>query len=138
MTTNPKKIVGGVLLRRRLMMLGHTVEETEIPIGVNLLDPSKVVTNKYLNTDGTEVMYLGWYCSNYIPIKAGQTYKLTKSDCSYGGAWIHGLWYDSEKTRIMHLPNGGAGEYILTPPAGACYIRITWLTPNDDTLVRIS
>ena len=107
-------------------------EPATIPIGVELIDFSKVANNYVINSNGQAVAEQWYSCSDYTPIASGMTF-------SYRGCrWFYAAYYDSAKTFISSFyidnnktsvsqdnDNVGIGELSTGIPSNAAYIRIT-------------
>ena len=90
--------------------------------GVNLFDKTAVIDGYISDANGNYTYSNNRKCTDYIPIKGGETYKILSEQ--EDSAW--GAWYDENKNYI----SGCAGYYVggttvKTAPANACYVRLT-------------
>ena len=113
-------------------------EPANIPIGVQLIDFTKV-TNDYVIDSSGQVVAEQWYgVSDYTPIASGMTFSFS------GCRWFYAAFYDSSKTLIAPFYiysytdqssyNSNIGDGFLSSgiPANAAYIRITSVGSPDD------
>lgn len=119
-------------------------EPTAIPIGVQLIDFSKVKEDYVIYPDGSESAEQWYACSDYTPIASGMTF-------SYRGCrWFYAAYYDSAKTFISSFyidndktsvsqdnSNVGIGELSTGIPANAAYIRISSVGNPDDSMLSL-
>lgn len=118
-------------------------EPAAIPIGVELIDFSKVTNDYVINSSG-QVVAEQWYSvSDYTPIASGMTFSFS------GCRWFYGAFYDSEKTLITSFyiynytsqssynSNIGAGVLSTGIPANAAYIRITSVGSPDEHVLSL-
>lgn len=116
-------------------------EPMNIPIGVQLLDYTKV-TNDYAINYAGEVEVAEWFCAtDYTVIDPSMTF-------SYSGSyWYYLAFYDSNKSFISTIyiyndatpdqNNSNIGHGTLTPakiPSNAMYVRLTgFKNPSSDS-----
>ena len=119
-------------------------EPGAIPIGVELIDFSKVKEDYVIYPDGSESAEQWYACSDYTPIASGMTF-------SYRGCrWFYAAYYDSTKTFISSFyidnnktsvsqdnSNVGIGELSTGIPANAAYIRISSVGNPDDSMLSL-
>lgn len=89
----------------------------------------KTVTNGYYvkYSDGTLATNASYTASDFIYVKGGSTYTLSKRDQS--------AWYDSDKKYISGISAGADITYTVTAPTNASYIKISSPTTGIDTLM---
>lgn len=91
----------------------------------NLVKPFECVNNNYINySNGVETADSGYFCTGFIAVTPGKTYKANKGR-NYA-------WYNSQKTYL----SGASGTTIqsgITAPDGVSYIRFT-VNKTTDTL----
>lgn len=116
-------------------------EPTNIPVGVQLVDFTKVKTGYIISQiDGAETVSQWSCCSDYMPIDSSMTFSYT------GYEWYYVVFFDANKTFIdasirIHddaaTISNGYGSGTLTPakiPSNAAYIRISSYPEQvDDT-----
>ena len=121
-------------------------EPMNIPIGVQLIDYTKVTDDYGINANG-EAEVAEWFCAtDYTIIDPSMTF-------SYSGSyWYYLAFYDSSKTFISSIViysdatadsnDSNIGHGTLTPakiPSNAMYVRITGFknpSPNNTSLIR--
>lgn len=120
-------------------------ELVTIPIGVELIDFSKVKEDYVIRSDGSESAEQWYACSDYTPIASGMTF-------TYRGCrWFYAAYYDSSKTFISSFyidnnktsvsqdnSNVGIGELSTGIPANAAYIRISSAGSPDNNNNKLS
>lgn len=120
-------------------------EPTVIPIGVELIDFSKVKDDYVISQDGSESAEQWYACSDYTPIASGMTFEYR------GCRWFYAAYYDSTKTFISSFyidnnktsispdnSNVGIGELSTGIPANAVYIRISSVGSPDSNNNKLS
>lgn len=113
-------------------------EPTNIPIGVELIDFSKVTDDHVINSSG-QVVAEQWYSvSDYTPIASGMTFSFS------GCRWFYAAFYDTNKELITSFYiynnttespyNSNIGDGVLSTgiPVNAAYIRISSLNGADN------
>ena len=114
-------------------------EPANIPIGVQLIDFSKVTNDYVINSSG-QVVAEQWYSvSDYTPIASGMTFSFS------GCRWFYAAFYDSSKTYISSFYiysyttqssyNSNIGDGTMPGnqiPANAAYIRISSVGSPDE------
>ena len=89
----------------------------------NLIDIADCVDNKYINyAGGNEISGNGYFCTGYIPVTAGITYK-----ANHGRNYA---WYKSDRTYLSGA-SGTAIQSGITAPQDAAYIRFTVNKTSD-------
>lgn len=119
-------------------------EPANIPIGVQLIDFSKVKEDYVIGSDGSESAEQWYACSDYTPIASGMTFEYR------GCRWFYAAYYDSSKTFISSFyidnnktsvsqdnSNVGIGVLSTGIPANAAYIRITSVGYPDDSKLSL-
>lgn len=122
-------------------------EPANIPIGVQLLDYTKVTDDYAITTASGDIEATEWFCvTDYTLIDPSMTF-------SYSGSyWYYLNFYDSSKSRIstIYIMNDATqdsndsniGHGTLTPakiPSNAMYVRLTGFknpTSNSTSLIR--
>lgn len=120
-------------------------EPANIPIGVQLIDFSKVTDDHVINSSG-QVVAEQWYSvSDYTPIASGMTFSFR------GCRWFYAAFYDTNKEFITSFYiynnttespyNSNIGDGVLSTgiPVNAAYIRISSLNGagnNELSLIR--
>ena len=113
-------------------------EPANIPIGIELIDLSKVTNDYVINSSG-QVVAEQWYSvSDYTPIASGMTFSFS------GCRWFYAAFYDASKeliapfyisnytTESPYNSNIGDGELGSGIPANAAYIRISSTGSPDE------
>ncbi len=115
-------------------------EPANIPIGVQLIDFTKVTNDYVINSSGEAVAEQWYSCSDYTAIASGMSF-------SYKGCrWFHLAFYNSSKDFISAIylnndttedPNnsniGNGTLYGSEIPSNASYVRITSLGYPDES-----
>lgn len=116
-----------------------------IPLNTELVDYSKCVSNKAIDSDGEAVTTEWYYASDYTPIAAGMTFTYTSS------LWHYIAFYDSSKAVISTIyvysdgtvdpDDSNTGHGTLSGnkiPSNAAYIRLcgTWYDSDHISLIR--
>lgn len=91
----------------------------------NLVNPMKCIDNTYVKTsDGLEQAGATYFCTDFIPVTAGSTYK-----ANYGR---NAVWYKSDKTFLSAVTGTGIQTGLNAPQSGvdgatddAAYLRLT-------------
>ncbi|MEQ2424516.1 hypothetical protein [Enterocloster hominis (ex Hitch et al. 2024)] len=97
--------------------------------GAQLLDVN-AVGNYYINGQGNASSNNIWIATDYIPVVAGQQYKLTTKDDKYLNAVVP---FDIDKKLIgTILVNLAQTKGLFTAPENAAYIRIRFYNDGGD------
>lgn len=120
-------------------------EPSVIPIGVQLIDYNEVLTDKAIDSDGSEMVQQWYFASDFTPCESGMTFSFRAA------YWFYLAFYDSSKNFIssIYMPNastqdpddGNTGFGTLSGasiPAAAAYIRMsgTWYDADHMSLIR--
>lgn len=83
----------------------------------NMIVPAECVDRAWIANDGTvSLNHAGYFCTGFIPVTAGETYKANSKGRNYG-------FYDSDKTFVS---SGDASDWNstgVTIPSGVAYVR---------------
>lgn len=90
----------------------------------NLLNPDDVTNNMYINPNGSVETISGRTVTGFIPVNPGR--KLTISSNGDWWTWASTCFYQSNKTTVV--AGGTYNGYLLTVPANAYYVRVTYAT----------
>ena len=103
------------------VLLEHVIGVSKFP--GNLVDSSECVNNAYVDhTNGNLITGTNYFCTGYIPITAGETYK--------SNVGRNYAWYNASKEFV----SGDLGIAIqsgITAPENAAYIRFTVNKTSD-------
>lgn len=97
----------------RISQLGGTVTT-----GFNLLNPDTIRRNYILTTEGVETAYTGAFVSDYIPVTAGNTYKV---DRAIGSATYPTVCYYNASKEFLSASDGSSTTFTI--PANCAYVR---------------
>jgi hypothetical protein len=97
------------------------------PVHVNLLDPTKMIPNFYINaTTGNPVASGTYKCTDFIPVVAGEVYSATNDSAT------RPTFYDANKART-----GIAGAFInFTIPEGSTFMRLSFRTITTNVMLN--
>lgn len=98
--------------------------------GKNLFTSENEQTPAYINSSGTiqgGAGANGWALSDYIEVKAGETYYFNPN--TTGGSTAKHAYFDSSKTFVSAI-NSGEGSF--TVPSGIKYMRFSYRTSSTD------
>lgn len=105
--------------------------EKDIEVGLtgkNLFDANSVVKGYYINdNNGNAIVESGSYCSDWIPVIAGKSYRIETLE-NAKGQW--GAFYDINKTYISGIL-GYMNKNIIAPE-NAAYMRLTISNHNNN------
>lgn len=108
--------------------------EQMVTTGAQLLDVN-AVGNYYINGQGNASSNNIWIATDYIPVVAGQQYKLTTKDDKYLNAIVP---FDIDKKLIgTILVNLAQTKGLFTVPENAAYIRIRFYNDGSDFPVSL-
>lgn len=85
------------------------------------------VENAYINKDGVEVAYMGFYASKPIYLESGKTYYKADDTILYYSYWS---FYSEDGTPIESEYKGGGLPSPFVCPEGASYLRVTCVTKD--------
>lgn len=102
--------------------------------GKNLFNINTAIQGKFVNTSGGLTTGSSYSASDFIPVVGGQTYHASQqNNGSIGSASAVHCWYDENFTFISYV----AGPVRdLTAPANAAYLRISYVTTNQQIQVE--
>lgn len=96
--------------------------------GKNLFDANSVVKGYYINDEsGIAISNIGSYCSDYIPVVVGKSYRIETLEDAGGQL---GAFYDINKTYISGIL-GYMNKNIIAPD-NAAYMRLTVSNNNSN------
>lgn len=119
-------------------------EPANIPIGVQLIDFSKVTNDYVINSSGQAVAEQWYSCSDYTTVDPSMTFSFS------GCRWFRAAYYDSSKAFLSSFTidsytnpssyNSNIGDGTISSsssgsskiPSNAAYIRITSVGSPDD------
>ena len=113
-------------------------DKQTIPIGVQLIDFTKLKSDYVIDSNGAESAEQWYACTDYTPIASGMTFAF--SACR----WFYGAFYDSSKafissfyiynytTESPYNPNVGDGIFSSEIPSNAAYMRFSSVANPDE------
>ena len=88
-------------------------------------NPSDLIPNVYIKSDGSTEAYNGWSATDFIEVTAGETiYYKSTANLTYG------CWYDSNKNYLSAVTFSQSNYNNITVPSGAAYFRTSGNTSN--------
>lgn len=89
----------------------------------NLLDLSNITEGYLVQTNGNLVANTSYGASDYIPVKANQSY------CQNSTNTYYGAFYDTSKNYVSAIQN----QVVITPAVDG-YVRVSFLLTNKDSV----
>ena len=122
----------------------YSYDPNLIPLNTQLIDYTKCLTNKIINSGGEEEEMEWYYATDYTAIQSDMTFSYI------AGIWTHIAFYDSSKTFISSITvqtdgtvdpdDSNLATGTLTPskiPSNAAYVRMSSVWNDDENLSLI-
>lgn len=111
------------------------VRKTNINPGKNLFNIATATQGKFVNSSGGLSTGTSYSASDYIPVIGGVQYHASQqNNGNIGSASAVHCWYDENFTFISYVA-GPARD--LTAPDNAAYLRISFVTTNQQVQVEV-
>lgn len=102
--------------------------------GKNWFDITTETSGYYLSNTGEIFSSSAWCCSDFIPIKANETYTFYTGTAS-GASPCH-CFYDIDKNFISSIPTANL-SLTFTVPDNACFVRLSYRASSENVQLEL-